>query len=59
MPDLVSRRPALSLAALLFVALALGACNTFRGVGEDVQAGGRAIGGAADATSEAIDEAVE
>ncbi len=39
---------ALSLTLLLLATLALGACNTMRGVGEDVQAGGQAIEGTAE-----------
>jgi entericidin B len=61
MTSVSSRRPALALAALVAVVLSLSltACNTARGVGEDIQAGGRAISGAADATGEAIEEAVD
>ena len=33
----------LTLPAVLAAALALGACNTIEGVGEDVQAGGKGI----------------
>ena len=47
------------LALMLVAMLALTACNTFRGVGRDVGAAGRGIEGAADATSDAIDEAVD
>ncbi len=47
------------LALTLIAILALTACNTFRGVGRDVEAAGRGIEGAADTTSEAIDDAVD
>lgn len=53
-----TRRTALMALSLIAIML-LTACNTFRGVGQDVEAGGRGIGSAADATSEAIDEAVD
>jgi len=42
-------RPASAVSlTLLLATLALGACNTMRGVGEDVQAGGQAIEGTAE-----------
>ena len=47
------------LALTLIAILALTACNTFRGVGRDVESAGRGIEGAADHTSEAIDDAVD
>lgn len=40
-------RSPLALAAL-FLALALGACNTIRGAGEDIESGGEAISGGAE-----------
>jgi entericidin B len=46
----------LALLAMLAV-LSLGACNTFRGVGEDVEAGGEAISGAAQDSEDAIEDA--
>lgn len=57
--DAARRHPSTLLAVAFAAILLLGGCNTFRGVGQDVEAGGRAIGDAADTTSEAIDEAVD
>jgi predicted small secreted protein len=52
-------RPAWAPILFAGLLLSLAGCNTFRGVGEDVEAGGRAIGNAAESTSEAIDEATD
>ena len=49
---MTASRPAIL--ALLLATLALSACNTARGVGQDVEAGGRAIGEAADEVEEEI-----
>jgi predicted small secreted protein len=45
--DLPMRHVSLVLPMLLLATLVLSACNTMRGVGEDVQAGGEALEGTA------------
>lgn len=46
----------LLLMLLVAAMLALGACNTMRGAGEDVQAAGEAMSGAAEETEEEVEE---
>jgi predicted small secreted protein len=45
-----------ALIALFFMALVLSACNTARGMGEDVEAAGSAMSGTAEDTEEEIEE---
>jgi predicted small secreted protein len=45
-----------ALTALFFMALGLSACNTARGMGEDVSAAGGAMSGAAEKTEQDIEE---
>ena len=45
-----------ALTALFFMALVLSGCNTARGMGEDVEAAGGAMSGAAEETEEDIEE---
>ena len=47
------------LVLMLAVAAALGACNTTRGFGEDVEATGDGIQKAAEETEEALEDAVD
>jgi predicted small secreted protein len=49
-------KPLPVLVVLFLAASALSACNTARGIGRDVEAGGRAIGEAADAVEEEISD---
>lgn len=46
----------LPFALLLALMFALGACNTIAGAGEDVQAAGEGMSGAAESTEEEIEE---
>jgi predicted small secreted protein len=46
----------LALTALFFMALGLSACNTARGMGEDVEAAGSAMSNTAEDTEEDIEE---
>ena len=48
----------LSLMWILLIAGALSACNTSRGVGEDIQAAGQGIENAAEETEEELEEAI-
>lgn len=46
----------LPFALLLALVFALGACNTIAGAGEDVEAAGEGMSGAAESTEEEIEE---
>jgi predicted small secreted protein len=45
-----------ALTALLFMAFVLSGCNTARGMGEDIEAAGGAMSGAAEDTEEDIED---